>query len=125
MLTRRSSSLRKGNALQQLFSTLTGFFQGSLGILVLYLVVLNLLCFVLMALDRVRAREHVFRTPQSVFLVLSLMGGSIGNFLGLLFFRLRARSLTLNFLLGIVLIPILQLAAILVICAAAGQIRFL
>lgn len=125
MLTRRSSSLRKGNALQQLFSTLTGFFQGSLGILVLYLVVLNLLCFVLMALDRVRAREHVYRTPQSVFLVLSLMGGSIGNFLGLLFFRLRARSLTLNFLLGIVLIPILQLAAILVICAAAGQIRFL
>lgn len=124
-MTRRSSSLRKGNALQQLFSTLTGFFQGSLGILVLYLVVLNLLCFVLMALDRVRAREHVFRTPQSVFLVLSLMGGSIGNFLGLLFFRLRARSLTLNFLLGIVLIPILQLAAILVICAAAGQIRFL
>lgn len=125
MLARRSSSLRKGIALQQLFSTLTGFFQGSLGILVLYLVVLNLLCFVLMALDRVRAREHVFRTPQSVFLVLSLMGGSIGNFLGLLFFRLRARSLTLNFLLGIVLIPILQLAAILVICAAAGQIRFL
>lgn len=125
MSARRSSSLRKGNALQQLFSTLTGFFQGSLGILVLYLVVLNLLCFVLMALDRVRAREHVFRTPQSVFLVLSLMGGSIGNFLGLLFFRLRARSLTLNFLLGIVLIPILQLAAILVICAAAGQIRFL
>ena len=125
MLTRRSSSLRKGNALQQLFSTLTGFFQGSLGILVLYLVVLNLLCFVLMALDRVRAREHVYRTPQSVFLVLSLMGGSIGNFLGLLFFRLRARSLTLNFFLGIVLIPILQLAAILVICAAAGQIRFL
>ncbi len=124
-MARRSSSLRKGNALQQLFSTLTGFFQGSLGILVLYLVVLNLLCFVLMALDRVRAREHVFRTPQSVFLVLSLMGGSIGNFLGLLFFRLRARSLTLNFLLGIVLIPILQLAAILVICAAAGQIRFL
>ncbi len=124
-MTRRSSSLRKGNALQQLFSTLTGFFQGSLGILVLYLVVLNLLCFVLMALDRVRAREHVYRTPQSVFLVLSLMGGSIGNFLGLLFFRLRARSLTLNFLLGIVLIPILQLAAILVICAAAGQIRFL
>lgn len=125
MLARRSSSLRKGNALQQLFSTLTGFFQGSLGILVLYLVVLNLLCFVLMALDRVRAREHVFRTPQSVFLVLSLMGGSIGNFLGLLFFRLRARSLTLNFFLGIVLIPILQLAAVLVICAAAGQIRFL
>lgn len=125
MLARRSSSLRKGNALQQLFSTLTGFFQGSLGILVLYLVVLNLLCFVLMALDRVRAREHVFRTPQSVFLVLSLMGGSIGNFLGLIFFRLRARSLTLNFLLGIVLIPILQLAAVLVICAAAGQIRFL
>lgn len=125
MSARRSSSLRKGNALQQLFSTLTGFFQGSLGILVLYLVVLNLLCFVLMALDRVRAREHVFRTPQSVFLVLSLMGGSIGNFLGLLFFRLRARSLTLNFLLGIVLIPILQLAAVLVICAAAGQIRFL
>lgn len=111
--------------MQQLFSTLTGFFQGSLGILVLYLVVLNLLCFVLMALDRVRAREHVFRTPQSVFLVLSLMGGSIGNFLGLLFFRLRARSLTLNFLLGIFLIPILQLAAVLVICAAAGQIRFL
>ena len=124
-MARCSSSLRKGNALQQLFSTLTGFFQGSLGILVLYLVVLNLLCFVLMALDRVRAREHVFRTPQSVFLVLSLMGGSIGNFLGLLFFRLRARSLTLNFLLGIVLIPILQLAAVLVICAAAGQIRFL
>ena len=124
-MARRSSSLRKGNALQQLFSTLTGFFQGSLGILVLYLVVLNLLCFVLMALDRVRAREHVFRTPQSVFLVLSLMGGSIGNFLGLIFFRLRARSLTLNFLLGIVLIPILQLAAVLVICAAAGQIRFL
>ena len=125
MSARRSSSLRKGNALQQHFSTLTGFFQGSLGILVLYLVVLNLLCFVLMALDRVRAREHVFRTPQSVFLVLSLMGGSIGNFLGLLFFRLRARSLTLNFLLGIVLIPILQLAAVLVICAASGQIRFL
>ena len=125
MLTRRSSPFRKGNALQQLFSTLSGFFQGSLGILVLYLVVLNLLCFVLMALDRVRAREHVYRTPQSVFLVLSLMGGSIGNFLGLLFFRLRARSLTLNFLLGIVLIPILQLAAILVICAEAGQIRYI
>lgn len=124
-MTRRSSSLRKGNALQQFFSSLTGFLQGSLGILVLYLVLLNLLCFVLMALDRVRAREHVFRTPPSVFLVLSLMGGSIGNFLGLVLFRLRSRSLSLNFLLAIILIPILQLAAVLVLYAAAGQIRFL
>lgn len=111
--------------MQQFFSSLTGFLQGSLGILVLYLVLLNLLCFVLMALDRVRAREHVFRTPPSVFLVLSLMGGSIGNFLGLVLFRLRARSLSLNFLLAIILIPILQLAAVLVLYAAAGQIRFL
>lgn len=117
-------SLRKGTPLQQLVSAVLDHLSGSFGILLWYLVGLNLLTFILMWLDLVRAKNRVFRTPPAVFVTLSLMGGSIGNLIGLLCFRLRSATLTLRFLLAMILIPLAQAAFVLTIFAS-GQISFL
>jgi uncharacterized membrane protein YsdA (DUF1294 family) len=54
---------------------------------ILILVVLNIAAFVLMDMDKRRARGSGWRIPEQMLLMLAAIGGTIGTYLGCIIFR--------------------------------------
>ena len=71
-----------------------------------YLVLVNVLGFVIMYLDKRKARRSAWRIPEISLLTVAVLGGSIGVFLGMHLFRHKTRKL--KFAMGIPLILAFQ-----------------
>lgn len=80
-----------------------------MNVLYLYLMVLNLLSFFLMAEDKRRARRHLWRIPERTLFAAALLGGSAGAILGMYLFHHKTRHW--YFVVGMPLILLAQLAA--------------
>ena len=76
--------------------------------LYLALAAVNLLDFVLMGVDKAKARRGAWRIPESTLLLFAILGGSVGGLLGMLLFRHKTRHAA--FALGLPLILLAQLA---------------
>lgn len=74
---------------------------------VLYLVLINLAAFLLMGIDKFRARRELWRIPEKVLFGSALLGGSVGAIAGMFFFRHKTRHL--SFRLGLPVILLLQI----------------
>ena len=72
-----------------------------------YLILMNLLLFILMGRDKAAARTGARRTPETTLLALAVLGGSLGGLLGMAFFRHKSRKPA--FRIGYPLILIVQL----------------
>ena len=72
-----------------------------------YLIILNILLFVLMGRDKAAAKTGARRTPETTLLALAVIGGSVGGLLGMIFFRHKSRKPA--FRIGLPLILICQL----------------
>ena len=77
--------------------------------LFLYLIVVNLAAFGLMAADKRRAQKHRWRIPEHTLFAAALLGGSIGAIAGMYLCRHKTRHW--YFVLGMPLILACQLAA--------------
>lgn len=77
--------------------------------LLYYLAAVNLLAFVLMALDKSKARRNARRIPEKVLFLTAIIGGSIGAIAGMYAFRHKTKHL--QFVVGLPVILLLQLAA--------------
>jgi len=75
---------------------------------VCYLVLINLLGFVLMGWDKRRAKKEAWRVPERRFFLVALMGGSIGCWLGMQKFRHKTKHTA--FVVGIPAILLFQIA---------------
>ena len=73
-----------------------------------YLIVLNLLAFLLMGLDKAKARRHRWRIPEKALFLSAILGGSIGAIAGMQLFRHKTKHA--SFRIGMPCILILQLA---------------
>lgn len=49
----------------------------------LYAVIINLVAFIMMAVDKERARQHKWRIPEGSLLIAGFVGGSVGAYLGM------------------------------------------
>lgn len=78
-------------------------------ILVIYLLAVNLLAYLLMGIDKKRAREGRWRVSERTLLLTAAAGGSAGAALGMISFRHKTRHL--KFTLGIPLILLAQAGA--------------
>lgn len=78
-----------------------------------YLILVNLVAFALMGLDKSRARRHRWRIPERVLFLWALLGGSIGATAGMWLFRHKTRHW--YFVLGMPAIAALQVAAFLLL----------
>lgn len=78
-------------------------------ILVIYLPAVNLLAYLLMGIDKKRAREGRWRVSERTLLLTAAAGGSAGAALGMISFRHKTRHL--KFTLGIPLILLAQAGA--------------
>lgn len=62
-----------------------------LQILFLYLILLNLLGFILMGVDKRRAIRHAWRIPEAHLFGCAILGGSLGSILGMYTFRHKTK----------------------------------
>lgn len=79
-----------------------------LQIMTAYLVLVNAAAFLLMLVDKQKARKGAWRIPEATLLTVAALGGSIGAIAGMYIFRHKTRHL--KFSLGLPLILITQLA---------------
>ena len=77
--------------------------------LILYFLTINALGFLLMLVDKHKARKNRWRIPEATLMGVAVLGGSIGSLIGM--YTVRHKTKHLKFAIGIPLILILQLAA--------------
>lgn len=76
----------------------------------IYVVFTNLLLFILMGLDKRKAKLNHWRISEKTLFSLALIGGSIGGILGIYTFRHKTKHL--KFTLGFPIIFLFQLISI-------------
>lgn len=74
----------------------------------IYIILINLIAFVVFGIDKRKARKEQWRVPESTLFILAIIGGSIGALLGMLAFRHKTKHR--KFTIGIPLILALQTA---------------
>ena len=84
-------------------------------ILVVYLLLINIVGFICMGVDKSRSVTGAWRIPEKAFFLLSAIGGSLGCLIGMYLFRHKTKHW--NFVVFIPMILVIQviLALILVI----------
>ena len=78
-----------------------------LKILIVYLLIINLIGFALMGIDKRKAIHHKYRISEKTLFLASLLGGSIGSILGMQTFRHKTKHW--YFVIGMPAILILQI----------------
>jgi uncharacterized membrane protein YsdA (DUF1294 family) len=73
-----------------------------------YLLLINAAAFILMLVDKRKARKNRWRIPERTLILSAAFGGSIGALLGMYTFRHKTKHL--KFTLGIPAILIAQIA---------------
>lgn len=71
-----------------------------------YLLIINAVGFVLMLVDKLKARKNKWRIPEKTLFLTAILGGSVGSLLGMYLVRHKTQHLT--FTLGMPLILALQ-----------------
>ena len=75
----------------------------------LYLLIVNAIAFLLMLIDKKKAKKKKWRIPEATLMGFASIGGSIGALMGM--YTFRHKTLHKKFTIGIPIILILQLAA--------------
>lgn len=81
--------------------------------LLVYLLIVNAVGFVLMLVDKYKAKKNLWRIPEATLMGVAIAGGSLGCLLGMQ--AVRHKTKHLKFSIGIPVILGLQIIA-LVIC---------
>lgn len=77
---------------------------------VIYLCIINALAFLLMHIDKQKAKKNRWRIPEATLIGMCAIGGSVGGLLGM--YLLRHKTKHVKFYLGIPVILVLQLVAL-------------
>ncbi len=77
--------------------------------LLVYLLIINALGFVLMLVDKYKAKKNLWRIPETTLLAIAVLGGSLGCLGGM--YAVRHKTLHLKFTLGIPVILAIQIVA--------------
>ncbi len=75
-------------------------------LILLYFLIINAVSFLLMLVDKQKARKNLWRIPESTLMTSALLGGSIGALAGMYTFRHKTKHP--KFTIGIPLILFLQ-----------------
>ena len=67
-------------------------------VLYIYLIVVNAAAFLLMLIDKVKAKKNLWRIPEATLFLVAAIGGSIGSLLGMYTFRHKTKHI--KFIVG-------------------------
>lgn len=76
-------------------------------ILLVYLIIINLIGFATMGIDKRKAIQHKYRISEKALFLTALIGGSIGSILGMQLFRHKTKHW--YFVIGMPAILVLQI----------------
>ena len=73
----------------------------------IYLIVINAVGFLLMLIDKVKAKKNAWRIPEATLFLVAAIGGSVGSILGMYTFRHKTKHI--QFIVGMPLILAAQI----------------
>ena len=79
-------------------------------VILIYLLTVNAIGFLLMTVDKYKARKNLWRIPEATLMTVAIIGGSIGSLIGM--YTVRHKTKHLKFTVGIPVILVLQIAAV-------------
>ena len=88
-----------------------------------YFIIMNLIGFALMGIDKYRAKKRSFRIPEATLFIVAIIGGSIGSILGMYAFRHKTRHW--YFVYGMPFILLLQIIFFIFLLNAPFEISIL
>ena len=77
--------------------------------LIIYLLIINALGFLLMLIDKWKAKHHRWRIPEATLMGVAALGGSVGSLLGM--YTVRHKTKHIKFTVGIPVILVVQIFA--------------
>ena len=78
-----------------------------------YLITVNALGFLLMLIDKAKAKKKKWRIPEKTLMTVAAIGGSVGSLLGM--YAVRHKTKHPKFTIGISLILALQTIALVIV----------
>ncbi|MBP9995815.1 MAG: DUF1294 domain-containing protein [Lachnospiraceae bacterium] len=94
-----------------------------IGLIAGYLLIVNIIGFALMGIDKKRAIKRAFRIPEATLFLIAIIGGTIGSILGMYVFRHKTRHV--SFVYGMPAILFIQIAAIVALHLSPLEFAFL
>ena len=82
-------------------------------ILLVYLTIINAAGFLLMLIDKIKAKKNRWRIPEGTLFLVAAVGGSIGSLIGM--YTVRHKTRHLKFIVGMPLILALQVVGCILI----------
>lgn len=82
-------------------------------ILLVYLLLVNAAGFLLMLVDKIKAKRNLWRIPEATLMGVAVIGGSIGAIAGMNLFRHKTKHA--KFYIGLPVILVLQIMAVICI----------
>ena len=79
-------------------------------IIIAYVIMMNLVSFALMGIDKYKAKKKTWRIPEATLFLFAIFGGSLGSTLGMFIFHHKTRHWYFRY--GLPLILIVQLVCI-------------
>ena len=73
----------------------------------MYLVIINIIGFFIMGLDKFKAKKRMWRIPENTLFLFAFLGGGIGTIAGMYTFRHKTKKL--KFTIGMPAIVILEI----------------
>ena len=78
--------------------------------IIIYVLVINLIAFLAMGLDKWKAKRDAWRIPEQTLMSLVLLGGGIGGIVGMYTFRHKTKKA--RFFVGFPVILIVEIAIV-------------
>lgn len=92
-------------------------------LLTAYLIILNIIGFAIMGIDKYKAKKRAFRIPEATLFIVAIIGGSIGSILGMYAFRHKTRHW--YFVYGMPFILAMQVLLVIAILNAPIEISII
>ncbi len=95
----------------------------SIAFLAGYLIVINILGFALMGIDKRKAQRSAYRIPEATLFTTAIMGGSLGSVIGMYLFRHKTKHW--YFKLGMPIILLIQVALAILLIVSPLEFKFM
>lgn len=92
-------------------------------ILLIYFLLMNVIAFLLMGMDKQKAKRHAYRISEAMLLLPAFLFGSFGSYLGMHFFHHKTKKKKFTILVPLLLL--IQLLCMIYLTCFASNIDFM
>ena len=78
--------------------------------IIIYLIIINIIGFLVMYIDKQKAKKGKWRIPEKTIFIITVLGGGIGTISGMYAFRHKTQKL--HFTIGLPTITILEIIGV-------------